>query len=130
MTNNLNNVINKGTSLVIGNGIETKLKIDSLGSEWSNNIFYYNSHHTSDQLFSTTFYTPLIPVIGGDGKADNKRDLFSAKSDLKLKLKKKFTFETGAKTTFHIYKNITNYFRETGGIRTKDIGRTNTFQLQ
>ncbi len=127
LTNNLNNVLNKGTSLVIGNGIETKLKIDTLGSEWSNNIFYYNSHHTSDQLFSTTFYTPLIPVIGGDGKADNKRDLFSAKSDLKLKLKKKFTIESGAKTTFHIYKNITNYFRESGGIRTKDIGRTNTF---
>ena len=127
LTNNLNSVINKGSSIVIGNGIETKLKIDSLGSEWSTQFFYYNSHNISNQVFSTTFYTPPVPAIGGDGKADNKRDLFSAKSDLKLKMKKKFTFESGVKSTFHLFKNITNYFRESGGIRTKDNNRTNTF---
>ncbi|MCY7309833.1 MAG: outer membrane beta-barrel protein [Chitinophagaceae bacterium] len=127
LTNNLNSVINKGSSLVIGNGIETKLKIDSLGSEWSTQLFYYNSHNISNQAFSTSFYTPALPTNGGDGKADNKRDLFSAKSDLKLKMKKKFTFETGVKSTFHLFKNITNYFRESVGIRTKDNNRTNSF---
>ena len=127
LTNNLNSVINKGSSLVIGNGIETKLKIDSLGSEWSTQLFYYNSHNISNQAFSTSFYTPAVPTNGGDGKADNKRDLFSAKSDLKLKMKMKFTFETGVKSTFHLFKNITNYFRESVGIRTKDNNRTNSF---
>ena len=130
LTNNLNHVNNKGSSLVIGNGIETKLKIDSLGSEWSNNIFYFYSHNTSDQLFATTFYTPSIPVIGGDGNGDNKRNLFSGKSDLKLKMKNKFTFETGVKSTVHTFNNVTNYFRETGGARTKDPNRTNTFKYE
>lgn len=127
LTNNLNNVNNKGSSLLIGNGIETKLNIDTLGSEWTNNIFYYYAHNTSDQFFMTTFYSPPVPDLGGDGSGDNKRNFFSAKSDLKLKIKKKFTFESGVKATVHTYKNITNYFRESGGIRTKDNSRTNTF---
>ncbi len=127
LTDNLNNVNNKGSSLVIGNGIESKLKIDTLGSEWANNIFFYYSHNTSDQFFTTTYYSPPFPAIGGDGSGENKRNFFSAKSDLKLKMKKKFTFEAGVKTTVHAYKNITNYFKETGGVRTKDKSRTNTF---
>ncbi len=127
LTSNLNKVTNNGSSLVIGNGIETKLKIDTLGSEWTNNVFYYYSHHTSDQFFTTSFYSPPLPANGGDGSADNKRNFFSAKSDLKLKMKNKFVFEAGIKSTVHTYKNITNYFRESGGVRTKDNNRTNTF---
>ncbi len=127
LTSNLNHVTNQSSFLVIGNGIETKLKIDTVGSEWSNNIFYYFSHNTSDQLFTTNFYSPVTAIIGGDGLGDNKRNLFSGKSDLKLKMNKKFTFETGLKSTTHTFKNVTNYFREAGGIRAKDISRTNTF---
>ena len=127
ITHNLNQVTNKGQSLVIGNGIETKLKIDTLGSEWSTTIFYFYSHHTSDQLFLTTFYPTTIAAMGGDGTGDNTRTLFSAKSDLKLKMKKKFTFESGIKSTTHQYKNSTNYFRESRGLRTKDNSRTSTF---
>lgn len=127
ITNNLNQVTNKGKSLVIGNGIETKLKIDTVGSEWSTNVFYFYSHHTSDQLFLTTFYPASIAAIGGDGTGDNTRTLFSAKSDLKLKMKKKITLEAGIKSTTHQYKNSTNYFRESRGLRTKDNSRTSTF---
>jgi iron complex outermembrane recepter protein len=127
LSNNLNRSANKTSSLVIGNGFEAKLKIDSLGSEWGNQIFYYNSHNTSNQVFSTNFYTPVISTIGGDGNADNKRNLFSAKSDLKLKLKKKLTIETGIKSTLHLFKNTANYFKEVNGVRGKDNSRTNTF---
>ncbi|MEP6699896.1 MAG: outer membrane beta-barrel protein [Bacteroidota bacterium] len=127
LTDNLNKVNNKGSSLLIGNGIETKLKIDTLGSEWSNNIFFYYSHNISDQFFTTTFYTPSLPTFGGDGDGDNKRNFLSGKSDLKLKMKNKLTLETGVKATAHSYKNITDYFREMTGVRTKDNSRTNTF---
>ncbi len=130
LTSNMNRVNNQNSSLVIGNGIETKLKIDSIGSEWSNNVFFYFSHNTSDQLYATTFYNPALPVIGGDGIGDNKRNFFSAKSDLKLKLKDKLTIETGGRSTIHTYKNITNYWNEINGVRSKDIGRTNTFNYK
>ena len=124
---NLNTVRNEGTNLVIGNGIESKLKIDSAGSEWTNQVFYYASHNTSDQTYATTFYQPFSTTLAGDGNGDNKRGFFSAKSDLKIKMKNRFTFESGIKTTTHTYKNVTNYFRESNGSRIKDNSRTNTF---
>lgn len=127
LTNNLNAVTNKGSNFLIGNGIETKYKIDSLGSEWTINTFYFNTKNKSDQFFNTNFYSPSTYLIGGDGTGDNKRDYFSASSDLKLKMKNRFTFESGLKSATHIYKNVTNYFSETNGSRIKDISRTNTF---
>jgi iron complex outermembrane recepter protein len=127
LNENLNHVNNNGSNLVIGNGIETKLKIDTSGSEWSNNIFYYNARNKSDQVYVTNFYIPFFLITNGDGTSDNRRNFFSVKSDLKLKMKKRFTFETGLKSTFHTYKNITNYFRDISGVRTKDNKRTNTF---
>jgi hypothetical protein len=127
LSNNLNRVNNKGSNLLIGNGIETKLKMDTSGSEWSNNIFYYYARNKSDQAYVTNFYTPFIFTSSGDGTGDNQRNFFSAKSDLKLKMKKRFTFETGLKSTFHSYKNIASYFRDISGVRTKDNKRTNTF---
>ena len=130
ITSSPNAVANKSTSLVIGNGFETKYKIDTLGSDWSNNIFYYNSHNTSEQYYSTIYQT--IPAITkkGDGTGDNKRQFFSAKSDLKLKLKRRITLETGVKTTIHNYQNETSYFLESGTGREKDSSRTNTYDYK
>ncbi len=128
LVNNLNKVNNKGNSLVMGNGIESKLRIDTTGSEWTSDLFYSHANNKSDQFFTTTHYFPVIPFFGGDGRGENKRNFFFVTSDLKLKMKKKFTLETGAKTSVHNFHNFTNYFRESGGIRTKDNGRTNTFR--
>ncbi|HSU27507.1 MAG TPA: carboxypeptidase regulatory-like domain-containing protein, partial [Chitinophagaceae bacterium] len=83
LADNLNHVNNQGSSLVVGNGVEAKLKIDTIGSEWSTNVFFYFSHNTADQVFTTLYYTPAFPESGGDGNSDNKRKFFSAKSDLK-----------------------------------------------
>jgi hypothetical protein len=130
LTSNLNRVNNKGISWLTGNGMEAKLKIDSLGSEWVTGIFYNYAHSTSDQVFATAFFTPLLPGIGGDGRGDSKRNFFSAKSDLKLKMKNKFTLETGTRSTIQTFKNSTNYFRESGGTRAKDPSRTNTFRYE
>lgn len=126
-SDNLNRVNNKASNLVFGNGIETKLKMDTLGSEWTNNIFYYYARNKSDQGYITNFYSPSAVTTSGDGTSDNKRNFFSARSDLKMKMKRRFTFESGLKSTSHTFKNITNYFRETGGVRTKDNKRTSTF---
>ena len=41
--------------------------------------------------------------------------------------KKRFTLETGVKSTIHNFSNVTNYFQLSGGQRTKDDSRTNTF---
>jgi hypothetical protein len=127
LTDNLNNVSNDGSSLNFRSGVEGKLKIDSLGSEWVNDVFYNYTQNKSEQVFSTSFYTPYLIITGGDGASDNKRNLFNAQSDLKLRMKRKITLEAGIKSSLLSYKSITNYYRESNNNREKDLSRTNTF---
>ncbi len=127
LSNSINNVNNDGHSLSLGSGFETKYKIDSLGSEWTNDTYFTHTNNNSDQDFSTNYYSPLVRFFAGDGTGDNKRTHFTGRSDLKLKMKKRFTFETGVQSIIHDVLNVTNYFREINGLRTKDLARTNTF---
>ncbi|MGH2553417.1 MAG: TonB-dependent receptor domain-containing protein [Chitinophagaceae bacterium] len=128
LSNSLNYVNNYGNSLVLGTGLESKFKIDSMGSEWENDAWYSRTTNKSDQVFSTNYTSPFSTHSGGDGSADNSRDYINLKSDLKLKMKKKFTFETGMQVSIINFQNITNYFREINGIRSADKSRTNTFR--
>jgi len=127
LSNSINNVNNDGHSLSLGSGFETKYKIDSIGSEWTNDVFYTHTNNISEQGFTTNYYSPIARFFSGDGTADNERHHFTARSDLKLKMKNKFTFESGIQSTIHSVMNVTNYFREANGVRTKDMSRTNTF---
>jgi hypothetical protein len=129
LSNSLNQVTNKGYSLSLGSGIETKYKIDTIGSEWTNDTYFTHSKNNSDQAYFTNdLNAPWLVFTSGDGNADNNRDFFTGRSDLILKLKKKFTLETGLQSTIHAYHNATNYFKETSGVRIKDASRTNTFR--
>ena len=128
LSGSLNGVDNDGSSLTLGTGIESKYKIDSLGSEWTNDTWYSHSINKSNQVFFTQYSTPFSVLSGGDGKADNTRDYFNAKSDLRLKMKKRFTLETGFQVSVNDYRNKTNYFRESNGSRQVDSSRTNTFR--
>ncbi|MBL7723796.1 MAG: TonB-dependent receptor [Chitinophagaceae bacterium] len=128
LSSSLNGVTNDGSSLTLGTGVESKFKIDSLGSEWTNDTWYSHSINKSDQSFFTRYTTPLSILSGGDGKADNTRDYINLKSDLKLKMAKKFTMETGLQVSINNYRNETNYFRESNGTRKVDSSRTNTFR--
>lgn len=130
LTNNQNRISNRNSSFLLGNGFEAKLKIDSLGSEWFSQVFHYYSHNTTNQLFNTAYTFPFTAETKGDGGTDNNRNLFSVKSDLKLKLPKKLTVESGIKSTLHDFKNVTQYYKEAGGVRGKDDARTNSFNYQ
>ncbi|MEI9945970.1 MAG: outer membrane beta-barrel family protein [Chitinophagaceae bacterium] len=129
ISNSLNKVTKDGNSLFLGTGLESKYKIDTLGSEWTNDIWYTHSINKTNQAFTTDNHTAGIPAMG-DGRGTNNRDYINLKSDLKLKMKKKFTLEAGIQSYFNFYHNVTNYFRETGGVRTKDNNRTNTFKYK
>ncbi|MBS1919078.1 MAG: outer membrane beta-barrel protein [Bacteroidetes bacterium] len=127
LADNLSLVNNTGSSLVISNGVDGKMKVDTLGSEWDNTIFYSYAYNPASQLFSTDYTYPSIPATGGDGAEMNKRNYFYLTSDLKLKTKKRFIFESGIKSSYHQFENNTNYFTGTGSNRSKDFQRTNTF---
>jgi iron complex outermembrane recepter protein len=128
ITGNLNRTSNDGASFIFSNGISAKYKIDSLGSEWTSDISFTYARNKARQVFISDYYYPVIVSTGGDGKSDNKRNHFSAQTDVKWKLPKKYTIETGIKTSILGFNSAAEYFRETNGIRTKDTRRTNTFK--
>jgi iron complex outermembrane recepter protein len=130
LVENLNLINNNGSSLNFRSAISGKLKIDTVGSEWTNDVFYNITRNKSAQDFSNFAYTPYLITSGGDGKSDNKRHHLNLQSDLKLKLKKRLTVETGVKASFLDFKSVTNYFREVNGVREKDFRRTNTFNYR
>jgi len=127
LASNLNHVNNNGFTLNTRSGFDFTKKIDTSGSQWDNDLFYSYSQNNSTQDFSTIYYVPAPFSSAGDGTGDNKRNLFTVKSDLKLKMEKRFTWETGIKASFLDFRNIANYFNNQSGTRVKDGSRTNTF---
>jgi iron complex outermembrane receptor protein len=128
ITNNISDVVNNGNNFNLSQGLSAKYKIDSTGSEWSTDVSYNYSPNTSSQNFVNTFFVPAIPKNGGDGKIKTQLNFFSAQTNLLLKLPKKFTVETGLKTTLVGFNNTTDYFRQTAQSRIKDVGRTSSYK--
>jgi iron complex outermembrane receptor protein len=127
LTNNLNLINNHGYSMNARAGFTFTKKMDTIGSQWDNDIFYNYIRNNSNQAFSTTYYFPVSAFTSGDGTGDNHQDLFTAKSDLKLKMQKRFILESGVKSSFSYFQNVANYFNNENGVKIKDENRTNTF---
>jgi iron complex outermembrane recepter protein len=130
LTSNLARVQNKGTGFLLSNGVSSKYKIDSLGSEWSNDVSYTYARNNTGQFFTTFFDTPPIPASGGDGNNLGTRNFLSGQTDLSWKFAKKITLETGLKSSLLQFNSVAIYFSEAGGQRTKDASRTNTFHYR
>ena len=127
LINNITDVANKNNVFFLSQGISGKLSIDSLGSEWTNDISYNYSPNKTLQDFTTDFTLPLSATASGDGNLKTNLNFFSAASNLIWKFPKKFTIETGIKTTITDFKNNTNYFRQEGTANVKDDTRTSAF---
>jgi hypothetical protein len=127
LTENLNLVNNDGYSLNLRSSATARLKIDTVGSEWVNDVFYNYTGNKTDQVFNTNNFFPVSFQLTGDGTSNNQRNLVNLQSDLKLKMKRRFTFEAGVKSSFLQFRNVADYFNGSGGSRQKDISRTNTF---
>lgn len=125
--NNIADVSNKNNSFFLAQGISSKLKIDTTGSQWTNDISYNYTPNTTSQQFITNFTIPFIASASGDGYIKTYLDFFSAQSDLVWKFPEKFIVETGLKTTITGFKNNTDYFNMEGGVRTKDEIRTSSY---
>jgi iron complex outermembrane recepter protein len=129
LSENLNQVTNEGDALNFRSAVSGKKRIDTTGSEWVNDIFFNSSRNVSDQSFINYYYTPVNLVTGGDGHNHTNRNHLNLQSDLKLRLPRRLTLETGARASFLNFKSRADYFRErTPGNREKDSSRTNSFR--
>ncbi|HYC30608.1 MAG TPA: outer membrane beta-barrel family protein, partial [Chitinophagaceae bacterium] len=127
ITQNKALVNNKAKNYNFNQGFSLKHKLDTLGSEWTNDLSYTYYPSNSNQVFNTVFITPQYPNSGGDGEIDNKLHFFSAQTNLIKKLPKQITVETGLKTTNVWFSNETDYFRSDNSTRVKDGFRTRSY---
>lgn len=119
---------NDNSSVFWQNIFYAKCKIDTAGSEWTNNIEYSYFKYNNNQNYKNTYALPVKPAITGDGLVDNNKNIFSLQSDLVYKLPKKFTLEAGIKLSISNSNNRARYFIDTGNnVRRIDSVQTNTF---
>lgn len=130
LSDNLNHIENEGYTLNYRAGLEGKKKLDTLGSEWNNDVFYNFTRNRTDQLYGSTFFLPASFFLQGDGDIANDRHVLGWQTDLKWKTPKRLTVEAGAKSSFLQFNSSTAFFREAGGNREKDAARTNQFRYR
>jgi len=127
ITQNKALVNNKAKNYNFNQGFSLKHKLDTLGSEWTNDVSYTYYPNNSSQVFNTIFIAPQYPNSGGDGEIDNKLHFLSAQTNLVKKFPKLITVEAGLKTTNVWFDNKTDYFRQSNGTRVKDGFRTRSY---
>jgi iron complex outermembrane receptor protein len=128
ITSNEALVNNKGKSLNVTNGMNLKYKIDSLGSEWSNDVSFTYAPNKTEQNFVTNFTTPFVATSLGNGTLDNTLHVLSVQTNLVKKLKGQFTIETGLKSSKVWFDNATNYYRQSNGVSVKDNNRSRSYE--
>ena len=127
ITNNINSTRNRGNNYAINQGISSKYKIDSLGSEWTNDVSFNYFNNNTDQTFNTAYIAPANSATGGTGDIGNSRNFLAAQTDLKYKLPHKITLESGLKATFQTFNSSTAYYAKAGEAQNIDFSRTNEF---
>lgn len=127
VTRNRALVGNDAKTFNINQNFNLRHKLDTLGSEWTNDVSYTYFPSNSNQDFNTIFLQPQFPNAGGDGEIVNRSHFLSAQTNLVKKLPGKVTLETGLKTTNVWFSNETDYFRQSNNTRVKDGARTRSY---
>lgn len=119
-------VNNKGTNDFINQSFRAKLKLDSVGGEWINDVSFNFSNSNTDQIYTNTVAANNT-TSGGNGNSVNDRSYFTYQSDTK---KKKFglMLEAGIKTSILHFDNHSNYTKTIVGQTTPDPFRTSSFK--
>ena len=126
LTQNENDLTNNTHGFLLNQGVATKYKIDTSGSEWTADASYIFSDNIGKQDYTTVFSIPKLGDIKGNGDWDNKRHFFTAQTDFKYKLPYKITLEMGLKTAFQDFRSEAQYTLN----GQKDNFRTNTYTFK
>lgn len=121
-------VKNDGSSLNINQSVRSKLKLDSLGGEWTVDVSYNLIRANTEQDYNNTLLAGGL-VSKGAGDFSNDRDFYTYQTDYK---KKQFgiTMEAGLKSSILTFRNNANYQKDMNGIAVKDAFRTSAYNFK
>ena len=121
-------VNNDGSNFNLNQSVRSKLKLDSLGGEWTIDFSYNIIRASTDQQYNNSLLAGGF-VSKGFGDFSNDRDFYTYQTDYKKKWKG-VTVETGVKSSLLYFKNQANYQRELNGNNIKDDFRTSQYTFK
>lgn len=128
LAKNNSDVHNNNNAIFLSNILNSKFKIDTIGSEWTNVLEYSIFNYHNSQQYTNNYNIPSIANLNGDGDNDNDKKIFSFQSDLVLKSKHGYTFETGLKLSNSNSSNKSLYYKDSANQnRQIDYFQTNTY---
>jgi hypothetical protein len=121
-------VNNKGRNNFMNQSFRVKLKLDTVGGEWVNDVSFNFSNSSTDQNYANVLLSRNTSS-GGEGNFGNDRNFFTYQSDLRKKIRG-ITLESGVKTSILNFNNKSNYTKNSGGLITPDPFRTSSFNYK
>ncbi len=121
-------VENDGSNFNFNQSVRSKLKLDSLGGEWTIDFSYNFIQSNTDQTYNNTFFAGGL-ASKGSGNFTNERDFFTYQTDYKKKLFG-ITFESGLKSSILTFRNNASYQKDQNGILVKDAFRTSAYNFK
>ena len=124
--NNLQSIVaNKGKNQFINQSFRAKLKLDSVGGEWVNDIAINFFKSSTDQNYINT-YTSNNVSSSGLGEFGYERNYFTIQSDVRKK-KWGLSTELGLKTSILNFNNNSVYTKTVNAVTSPDPFRTSGF---
>ena len=128
-TGNLQTYVNnKGTNSFMNQSFRVKLKLDTVGGEWVNDVSFNFSKSSTDQNYSNLLVARNTSS-GGEGDFGNDRNFFTYQSDIRKKIRG-INIESGVKTSILNFNNNSNYTKNIAGILSPDPFRTSKFNYK
>ncbi len=127
LTSNLNTLQSLGRNGSVTQGLASRYKLDSAGSEITADLSYSYLGNRMSQAYQTQYQLPVNPTLAGDGILHTGRHLLTAKVDWLKKMPRKLTLEAGLKTSNQWFGSEARFFTGTEAKRQPDQTRTNTF---
>ena len=127
LVSNKSDIDNDGRNSNIAQGFSARYKIDSLGSEWNNDLSYTYGPSVNHQDILNTYIYPQSFTGMGYGDIENRSHFLTVETNLIKKFEKKITVEAGLKTSNVWFNNNTAYFRTDNGTTLPDDQRTNAY---
>jgi len=126
-TGNLQSYVNnKGTNNFINQSFRAKLKLDTIGGEWVNDVSFNFSNSSTDQNYNNVLVNNNTNT-GGNGNYGNDRNYFTYQSDFKKKALG-IVLESGIKSSILNFNNHSDYTKTILGQTIADPFRTSSFK--
>lgn len=122
-------VNNTNKNINLNQGISSKYKIDTSGSEWTTDFSWNFMPVSGQQGYNTVYTRPLVFNVSGNGDISSNYHYLSAQTDFTKKFPHKISAETGLKASNVWFQNTTDYnITLNDTITRKDPSRSNAYK--